>query len=173
MKFFNTAYKWICSLWARIFAKPTRTVPTLAVDSVAVQAEKHGISGNAGIADAKLFLVGPVIKETVADADGQYSFTGLLDGVYVLKPFTFVPGHTFLPELQIVAIAGEDVIANFIDPSSPVDSRINPNASRNVQGSLIYDVQTSSNPAIPPTDSRISKPVDARTASIIPQNSRS
>jgi len=34
------------------------------------------------------------------------------------------------------------------------DSRTHPNASRNVNGTLIYDVQTSSNPAIPPTDDR-------------------
>ena len=47
-----------------------------------------------------------------------------------------------------------------------------PNASRNVQGTLTYDVQTSSNPAIPSTDSRVSKPVDSRIAAIIPENSR-
>jgi hypothetical protein len=50
------------------------------------------------------------------------------------------------------------------------DSRVKPNASRNVQGTLIYDVQTSSNPNIPPTDSRVSKPVDSRLSA--PQNSR-
>jgi len=49
-----------------------------------------------------------------------------------------------------------------------------PNASRTVQGTKIYDVQRSSNPAIPPTDSRVSIPIDSRssTAGTTPQNSR-
>ena len=48
-----------------------------------------------------------------------------------------------------------------------------PNASRNVNGTLIYDVQTSSNSAIPPTDSRTQgAPVDSRVAANIPTNSR-
>jgi hypothetical protein len=46
-----------------------------------------------------------------------------------------------------------------------------PNASRNVQSTLIYDVQTSSNPAVPGTDSRrAGAPVDSRVSA--PQNSR-
>jgi hypothetical protein len=48
-----------------------------------------------------------------------------------------------------------------------------PNSSRVVQGTLIYDVQTSSNPAIPPTDSRATgAPVDSRQSSQTPLNSR-
>lgn len=49
-----------------------------------------------------------------------------------------------------------------------------PNASRTVQGTKIYDVQTSSNHIIPPTDSRISVniPTDSRAAGQAPQNSR-
>ena len=45
-----------------------------------------------------------------------------------------------------------------------------PNASRSVNGTLIYDVQTSSNSSVPGTDSRVSKPVASGT---YPQNSRS
>ena len=62
---------------------------------------------------------------------------------------------------------------------SPVDSRQavpgfgpGPNAFRTVQGSSIYDVQTSSNPAVPGKDSRTVKPTDCRIAPNIPQNSR-
>jgi hypothetical protein len=45
--------------------------------------------------------------------------------------------------------------------------------SRTVQGTLIYDVQTSSNHAIPPTDSRKAGAlVDSRMTAYIPQNSR-
>lgn len=48
-----------------------------------------------------------------------------------------------------------------------------PNASRTVQGTKIYDVQTSSNSAIPPVDSRAAgAPVDSRVSPNIPQNSR-
>jgi hypothetical protein len=53
------------------------------------------------------------------------------------------------------------------------DCRLSPNSSRVVQGTLIYDVQTSSNPAIPPTDSRAAgAPVDSRISSNVPLNSR-
>jgi hypothetical protein len=46
-----------------------------------------------------------------------------------------------------------------------------PNASRDVQGTSIYDVQTSCNPAVPGTDSRAAgAPVDCRVSA--PQNSR-
>ena len=44
-----------------------------------------------------------------------------------------------------------------------------PNTSRSVNGTLIYDVQTSSNSAVPGTDSRASVPVACGT---YPQNSR-
>jgi hypothetical protein len=44
-----------------------------------------------------------------------------------------------------------------------------PNSSRTLNATKIYDVQTSSNPAVPGTDSRASKPVDSSTQ---PQNSR-
>lgn len=48
-----------------------------------------------------------------------------------------------------------------------------PNASRTVQGTSIFDVQTSSNSQVPGTDSRAAgAPVDSRTSSIIPTNSR-
>jgi len=51
---------------------------------------------------------------------------------------------------------------------------VGPNASRTVQSTKIYDVQTSSNHIIPPTDSRIAPniPVDSRVTANIPQNSR-
>jgi hypothetical protein len=48
-----------------------------------------------------------------------------------------------------------------------------PNQSRTVQGAVIYDVQTSSNSAIPGIDGRSAgAPVDSRVAAIIPTNSR-
>lgn len=48
-----------------------------------------------------------------------------------------------------------------------------PNADRDVQGTLTYDVQTSSNVSVPGTDSRTAgAPVDSRVAPNVPQNSR-
>lgn len=48
-----------------------------------------------------------------------------------------------------------------------------PNSSRDVNGTLIYDVQTSSNSAVPGTDSRAAgAPVDCRVSPNIPLNSR-
>ena len=48
-----------------------------------------------------------------------------------------------------------------------------PNASRTVQGTVTYDVQTSSNPNVPPVDSRAAgAPVDSRAAGQAPQNCR-
>lgn len=53
------------------------------------------------------------------------------------------------------------------------DCRITPNLSRLLQGTLIYDVQTSSNSTVPGVDSRAAgAPVDSRVAPNIPQNSR-
>jgi hypothetical protein len=142
-----------------------------------VESRGHAISGNAGIASANVLLAGLVSKAVVADAEGFYSFSGLLDGAYVVRPSIPTPGKTFSPEIQVVVVAGADVLGvDFIDPSSPVDSRaitaITPNSSRNVQGSLIYDVQKAESRAAAPIDSRVSKPVDSRASGNAPQNSR-
>jgi hypothetical protein len=53
---------------------------------------------------------------------------------------------------------------------SSTDSRVTPNTSRNVEQTLTYDVQVSSNSSIPGTDSRTSVPTDSRAS--IPTNSR-
>jgi len=53
------------------------------------------------------------------------------------------------------------------------DCRLKPNGAIDVQGTETYVVQTSSNPAIPPVDSReAGAPVDSRVAPNIPENSR-
>jgi hypothetical protein len=155
-------------------------VPIEVIVAPEIETSGHEISGNAGIAAASVLLSGgPVSKIVVADAEGFYLFTDLPDGTYVVKPSAPTPGHTFLPEIQIVTIAGEDVGGiSFIDPSSVVDSRAisttTPNSSRNVQGTLIYDVpKVDSRVAGAPVDCRVSKPVDCRVSPNIPQNSRS
>jgi hypothetical protein len=61
-------------------------------------------------------------------------------------------------------------------PYSVPDDRVAPeivNTSRTVQGTKIFDVETSTNAAVPGTDSRAADaPVDSRVAAIVPQNSR-
>jgi hypothetical protein len=72
--------------------------------------------------------------------------------------------------LTDVQISNFAVGSAALQPYSVPDCRQSPNASRNVNGTLIYDVQTSSNPAIPPTDSRgAGAPV---ACGEYPQNSR-
>jgi hypothetical protein len=83
--------------------------------------------------------------------------------------------------------AGNNVAfaAAFLAPAAPPPSGVysvpdcrvapfGPNANRTVNATKIYDVQTSSNSIIPPTDSRAAgqAPVDSRAAGQAPQNSR-
>jgi hypothetical protein len=92
------------------------------------------------------------------------TFTGPSQGVPTAEPW-FMLVASFLP--------GNPPVSN---PYSVPDCRVppaGPNSSRTVQGTKIYDVQTSSNPAIPPKDSRAAgAPVDSRVSPNIPQNSR-
>ena len=75
--------------------------------------------------------------------------------------------------VNVSAVDSNGVAFTVLLPYSVPDSRVSPNSSRNVQETLIYDVQTSSNPAIPPVDSRTAgAPVDCRTAYNIPLNYR-
>jgi hypothetical protein len=83
---------------------------------------------------------------------------------------------TVVTKSQLSAWAGGNagVIPGYV--YSVPDCRVapaGPNAPRNVNGTLTYDVQTSSNHAIPPVDSRTAgAPVDSRVSPNIPQNSR-
>ena len=134
----------------------------------------HSISGNADCPEADILLLGPVQRATKADAEGFYSFAGLPSGTYTIRPSTSKPGKTFSPKIQVVVIDGADVIADFLDPSSPVDSRVSPISSRNVQGNLIYDVPSVDSRAQGASiDCRVTKPMDCRVSPNIPQNSRS
>ena len=91
-------------------------------------------------------------------------------------PALVAANSTAIANSQISLWTGGNVLALPANVYSVPDCRVapaGPNASRNVQGTLIYDVQTSSNPAIPPVDSRrAGAPVDSRVSPNIPQNSR-
>ena len=136
------------------------------------------ISGNAGIAGANVAYSGTASGNVTADGSGNYTISGLSNGNYTITPS--LSGYVFSPTSQNETVSGSNITgvnftASVLSVYSQPDCRIFgnfPNASRNVQGTLTYDVQTSSNPAIPSTDSRVSKPVDSRIAAIIPENSR-
>lgn len=138
----------------------------------------HAISGNAGLADATVSYTGTSSGEVTADGSGNYTIPDLMDGDYTITP-TFT-GYVFTPASQDETLAGADITGVDFTASLGVYSVPDcrnyatfPNASRNVQGTLTYDVQTSSNSTVPSTDSRAAgAPVDSRTAPNIPENSR-
>jgi hypothetical protein len=136
---------------------------------------RYRISGNCGLPFSSVFLMGAAINATVADVAGDFVFEDLTPGNYLVTPHA--AGHVFKPDFRALRIVDADATGvDFEDPSSVVDSRQavlgsgpGPNGSRTLNGSLIYDVQTSSNSNIPPTDCRVNKPVGC---SSLPQNSR-
>jgi hypothetical protein len=121
------------------------------------------ISGNVGVGGATVSYSGTASGSTVANSSGNFSITGLSNGSFTITPS--LSGYTFSPASQAVVVSNSDITGvNFGTGYSVPDCRVAPNSSRGVQGTLIYDVQTSSNPAVPGTDSRV--------ASVIPINSR-
>lgn len=133
------------------------------------------ISGNVGKAGVTVNYSGPTSGSVTSGSNGNYAITNLGDGTYTITPS--LAGFAFVPISQTVILQGVTVAnVNFTTPYSVPDCRNYgsfPNQSRDVQGTLIYDVQTSSNHSIPPTDSRIAgAPVDCRKSPNIPQNSR-
>lgn len=62
------------------------------------------ISPSSGGSGATLTLSGPATGSTTADGSGNYSFTGLTNGTYVVTPSH--SGYTFNPSSLTVAISG-------------------------------------------------------------------
>lgn len=62
------------------------------------------ISPSSGGSGSTLTLSGPTAGSTTADASGNYFFTGLANGTYVVSPTH--SGYTFSPSLQTVTING-------------------------------------------------------------------
>lgn len=138
------------------------------------------ISGNAGTPGATVSWSGAASGSTVADGSGNYTIPSLANGSYVITPskaaFTFSPTNSN-QTVSNANISGVNFVAtSVVTVYSVPDCRVapfGPNTSRTVQGTKIYDVQTSSNPAVPGTDSRAAGAVvDSRVAAIVPQNSR-
>lgn len=140
----------------------------------------HSISGNAGHAGATVSYSGQSSGEVTADGSGNYTISGLSNGNYTLTPSA--AGYTFSPTSQPETVSGAnitgvDFTATVVPTTYSVpdcrDYATFPNDSRDVQGTLIYDVQTSSNSAVPGEDSREEgAPIDSRIAPNVPENSR-
>lgn len=149
---------------------------TLALPAAATT---FSITGNAGTAGATVSWSGAASGSTTADGSGNYTIPNLANGSYTITPS--LAGFTFSPTSSNQTVSGANITGvNFTatvgNAYSVPDCRLSPfgpNASRSVQGTLIYDKQTSSNSAIPGVDSRVQgAPVDCRISPNIPQNSR-
>jgi hypothetical protein len=142
----------------------------------------HSISGNAGIANAVVNYSGTSSGSVTADGSGNYEIDGLADGKYTITPS--LASYIFTPTSQNVTVSGSDITGvNFAAAEtigwSPVDCRVavagyGPGANSPVvfpDGSVHWTGQQSSNshvptptsnPNLPPTDSRASKPENSR-----------
>lgn len=73
-----------------------------------VNPNTYAISGtiapSSGGSGSTITLSGPAAASTTADGSGNYSFTGLANGTYVVSPSH--SGFTFSPSLQTVTIKG-------------------------------------------------------------------
>lgn len=138
----------------------------------------HSISGNAGAADATVNYSGTASGSATADGSGNYTIPTLADGPYAITPS--LANFIFSPASQNVTISGSDIFdMNFtaaqIHGWSPVDCRnyaTFPNFGvAQPDGSVFYVGQNScnehiptptSNPNLPPTDSRVAEPENSR-----------
>jgi hypothetical protein len=143
------------------------------------QAQTYGISGNVGVAGATVNYSGQSAGSVTANGSGNYSISGLSAGNYTITPS--LSEYTFSPTSQSETISSANITGvNFTATASsgawsPMDSRDYgsfPLAAVLVQGSDIYALDAnSSNPNLPPTDSRkAGAPKDCRVSA--PQNSR-
>jgi hypothetical protein len=159
-------------------------ISKFAVGSAALGAT---ISGNAGVAGATVSWTGTSSGSTSADGSGNYTTPALPNGSYTLAPS--LTGYSFSPASQNETISGSNITGvNFTASSyySVPDTRNYgnfPNSTRDVQGTLIYDVpsvfslkywfdQMFNRTQPTPLDSRTAgAPVDSRNGDT-PQNSR-
>lgn len=140
------------------------------------------ISGNAGVAGATVSYSGTAMGSVTADGSGNYSITGLSNGSYTITPS--LAGYTFSPTSSNQTVSSANITGvNFTATAAPAywsqpDCRQavqgfgpGPNTAVTATGgTLLYTGQTSSNGAVPPTDSRkAGAPVASGT---YPQNNR-
>jgi hypothetical protein len=90
------------------------------------------VSPQAVAEGTKIALNGPITASTVGNSSGNYSFSGLPNGTYVVAPS--LSGYTFAPSVQNVSINGSGV--------SGVDFTASQESSHSVQ--LTWHASTSS-----------------------------
>jgi hypothetical protein len=141
-------------------------------------AAASSISGNVGVGGATVSYSGTSSGSVTADGSGNYTISGLANGSYTITPS--LTGYAFTPASQNETVTGTNLTGvNFTATNTNLysvpDCRVtkpNQATSRTVQGTTIYDVQTSSNPGVAgivdcrknkPVDSRVNKPQNCRT----------
>lgn len=143
-----------------------------------VQGDKltYAVIGNYATGSLYAFKNGVLILQTPLGAAPAINF--LAGGISGLQLSQTPTGGGLPPQTIDTSISRWAVGSVAIGPTPPAyysvpDDRVppeGPNASRNVENTLIYDVQVSGNSAVPAVDSRVSKPVDSRAST--PTNSR-
>jgi outer membrane protein assembly factor BamB len=105
------------------FSPPSQTVTVnngnMPAVNFAATAQTWSISGNvsANGANANVALSGPASASTTADSSGNYSFTGLANGIYTVTPTK--SGFTFNPTSQNATVNNGNVSSlNFTATSS-------------------------------------------------------
>lgn len=110
----------------------------------------YSISGRVSGSSATLSLSGPSTGTATTNASGDYTFTGLSNGLYVVSPSR--TGYSFSPSSTSATIASASVSGiNFTGTALPPDSRSivlswNSSPSSNVVGYNIYRAMSSAGP---------------------------
>ncbi len=86
---------------------------------------KAATASGAGIEGITVTLSGAASATTTTDADGNYIFTGLLNGSYTLTPSMAAPGYTFTPPSRTVNIEYANVTGqNFTVTTYVISGRV-------------------------------------------------
>lgn len=166
----------------------TKTFTTWAAGSITAT---FNISGVVGVGGATVTYTGTASGSVTADASGSYMISNLGVGSYTIIPS--LAGYTFVPTSNNEIITSSDISGvNFTASLTPtvysvIDSRNYgnfPNDSRDVQGTLTFDVPSVDSRAAGEPESCLRYwfdisfnrtqplPVDSRIAPNIPENSR-
>ena len=120
------------------------------------QSTTYSISGTVKGSAAILTLSGVSSKSSTTDSSGNYSFSGLANGSYVVAASQ--PGFAFAPTTNSVTINGASVTGiNFSSTSAPhsVSLSWSPSTSTNVSGYNVYRATVSGGPYTKLTSSPI------------------
>jgi hypothetical protein len=107
----------------------------------------YNISGKVSGASATLTLSGAASASTKTDGSGNYSFTGLQNGIYIVAASQ--SGYTFSPSTSTVTISDTSVSGvNFLSTAvvTPIPHSVilswNASTSSNLKGYAVYRAET-------------------------------